>query len=65
MLTVSFGRMMVLSILLGSVSAGLGIYVSFYLDIASGASIILLQTAVFLAVLAWTSLGRRGLRIGF
>ena len=61
MLTVSFGRMMMLSILLGSVSAGLGIYVSFYLDIASGASIILLQTAVFLTVLAWTSLRQRGL----
>ncbi len=62
MLTVSFGRMMVMSILLGSVSAGLGIYVSFYLDIASGASIILLQTAVFLGVLAWTSLQHKGLR---
>ena len=60
MLTVSFGRMMVLSVLLGSVSAGLGIYVSFYLDIASGASIILLQTTVFLTVLAWTSLKHKG-----
>ena len=59
MLTVSFGRMMVFSILLGSLSAGLGIYISFYLDIASGAAIILLQTAIFLAVLAWTSLRRR------
>ena len=56
--------MMVLSTLLGAVSAGLGIYVSFYLDIASGASIILLQTAAFLGVLAGTSLRRRGLRVG-
>ncbi len=55
LLTIHFGRMMALSILIGAVSGALGIYLSFYLDIASGASIILLQAALFVCVLAYAT----------
>ena len=55
LLTAHFGRMMVLSILIGSLSGAAGIYVSFHVDIASGASIILLQAALFVCVLAYTA----------
>ncbi len=55
LLTVHFGRMFLLSVLIGSLSSGVGIYVSYYLDVASGASIILLQACLFTLVLGWTT----------
>lgn len=45
-----FHRMILASVGLGSLSALLGIYLSYYLDVASGAAIILVATALFLAV---------------
>lgn len=45
-----FHRMILASIGLGSLSALLGIYLSYYLDVASGAAIILVATVLFLAV---------------
>lgn len=59
LLTADFGRMMVLSVLIGSLSAGAGIYLSYYVDIASGASIILLQSGLFLMALAYVFVKRR------
>jgi ABC-type Mn2+/Zn2+ transport system permease subunit len=47
LLTVRFGRMMALAILVGIVSAVVGLYVSLWADAASGATIVLVETALF------------------
>lgn len=56
MLTQNFARMLGLSTALGGITAGLGMYLSYYLDIASGASIVLLAALIFVGVLAWREL---------
>jgi manganese/iron transport system permease protein/iron/zinc/copper transport system permease protein len=53
MLTQNFARMLGLSTALGGMTAALGMYLSYYLDIASGASIVLLAALIFVGVLAW------------
>jgi manganese/iron transport system permease protein len=59
LLTARFGRLMAIAIAIGIASGIAGIYVSFWFNLASGASIVLIQTATFLVALA---LGpRRGL----
>lgn len=52
LLTVRFGAMMGLAIVVGVGSAAIGLYVSYWLDVASGATIVLVETACFLAALA-------------
>lgn len=52
LLTVRFGRMMATAAVVAVLASVLGLYVSYWLDVASGATIVLVQTAVFLAVLA-------------
>jgi manganese/iron transport system permease protein len=52
LLTVRFGSLMGLAIVVGVLSSVAGLYLSFWLDVASGATIVLVQTAIFLAVLA-------------
>lgn len=52
LLTVRFGSLMGLAIVVGVASSVAGLYLSFWLDVASGATIVLVQTAIFLAVLA-------------
>jgi ABC-type Mn2+/Zn2+ transport system permease subunit len=47
LLTVRFGRMMALAILVGIISAVVGLYVSLWADAASGATIVLVETALF------------------
>ena len=59
LLTDSFGRMIVYSTALGAVAGVVGMYVSYWLDISSGATIVLLEAGVFVAALALTSIGRR------
>jgi manganese/iron transport system permease protein/iron/zinc/copper transport system permease protein len=59
LLTDSFDRMFFLSTLIGAASGVLGMYLSYYLDVASGATIVLLQSSIFGVVLAVTS-ARRG-----
>jgi manganese/iron transport system permease protein/iron/zinc/copper transport system permease protein len=63
LLTDSFNRMTVISTVVGAATGLVGMYLSYYLDIASGASIVLLQAAVFSVVLVISSLqknvGRR------
>ena len=54
-----FGQMMVISGVIGAVIAFFGIYLSYYFDIASGASVVLLSTLVFGCVLLWTRYQRR------
>jgi manganese/iron transport system permease protein len=47
LLVVRFERMMVLAVAIASVSAVTGLYLSFYLNLASGASIVLIETIFF------------------
>ncbi|MFT4013614.1 MAG: metal ABC transporter permease [Paracoccus sp. (in: a-proteobacteria)] len=49
LLTDRFPRLILLSVAIGSVTAGLGAYISFFLDGATGGVITCLQTLVFLA----------------
>jgi len=52
LLTVRFAAMMGLAIVLGVASAVIGLYVSYWLDVASGATIVLVETSFFLLALA-------------
>ena len=60
MLVQRFGKMISAAALIGVVSAVAGLYLSYAFDLASGAAIVLVETALFLLVLLVTSLrGRR------
>jgi len=59
LLTDSFGKLLALSVLLGAWCGGVGMLLSFWFDIASGAAIVLLATATFAAVYAATAARRR------
>lgn len=60
LLTRRFHHMMFLSSALGGLSAVLGIYLSYHLDLASGAAIILVATVLFFAAFALSGLARGG-----
>ena len=51
LVTVRFGRLMAVAVAIGVGASIVGLYLSFWLDAASGATIVLTQTAVFLLVL--------------
>jgi manganese/iron transport system permease protein len=51
LVVVRFGRLLLVATALAVVSAVVGLYVSFYLNLASGASIVLVETAWFLVAL--------------
>lgn len=57
--TDSFHRMTIRSTLIGALTGFAGMYLSFYVDVASGATIVLLQASVFSLVLVITSLQKR------
>ncbi len=57
-LTDSFGRMLTISTLLGGLCGFAGMYLSYQLDIASGAAIVLLAAAIFALVSLGTSVRR-------
>jgi len=60
MLVQRFGKMISTAALIGVASAVAGLYLSYAFDLASGAAIVLVETALFLLVLLVTSLrGRR------
>ena len=60
LLTNSFRMMLMLSTGLGAFCGLAGIYVSWYVDVSSGASVVLFAAVIFLAVLSFTTLkGRR------
>ena len=59
LLTDSFGRMLVLSTVMGALAGLVGMYLSYWLDVSSGATIVLLEAAVFLVVFLATTLSRR------
>lgn len=52
LLTDSFGRMLWLSMAVGGVSGFTGMYLSWYLDVSSGATIVLVSAAILLVVFA-------------
>jgi manganese/iron transport system permease protein/iron/zinc/copper transport system permease protein len=58
MLTSSFRRMLVLSTVIGAASGLVGMYLSYHLDISSGATIVLVDFVLFAGVYALT--GTRG-----
>jgi len=63
MLTDSFSRMLWISVLVGAVSGFVGMYLSWFLDIASGASIVLVSTSLFaITYLVYGAHGARRLR---
>lgn len=51
LLTVRFGRLMGIGVLLAVGASVSGLYLSYWLDVASGATIVLVQTAIFLIAL--------------
>jgi manganese/iron transport system permease protein len=51
LLVIRFGRMMAVGVALAAISAVLGLYLSFYLNLASGASIVLVETVLFVIAL--------------
>jgi ABC-type Mn2+/Zn2+ transport system permease subunit len=59
LLTDSFARMVLLSTMLGGLCGLVGLMLAYYLDVAPGATVVLTSSALFLGVLAVTSLGRR------
>jgi manganese/iron transport system permease protein/iron/zinc/copper transport system permease protein len=62
LLTDSFARMLWLSTLIGAVAGLVGMYLSYHLDISSGATIVLVNFALFVVVFAATSTTRLRLR---
>lgn len=57
--TKSFGRVLAISVGLGALCGVAGMYVSYFYDVASGATITLVATAVFVVVYACTALRER------
>ena len=59
LLTERFFRMMILGVVLAALAAVIGLYLSYYLNVASGAAIVLVSTCLFFLVLAsrrlWTA----------
>ncbi len=62
LLTDSFSRMMLYSTIIGAVSGLLGMFLSFYADVASGATIVLLQSAFFVLALVYSALRKQAER---
>jgi manganese/iron transport system permease protein len=58
LVTVRFTRLMLTAAMIGIASAVIGLYISFWLDVASGATIVLVQTLWFVVTML---LGPRGL----
>ena len=59
LLTRRFHRIMLLGALLSALASVLGLYLSFYGNVASGGAIVLVSTTIFLLVLGYTSLVAR------
>lgn len=56
LLTNSFGKMMVLSTGIGAFCGLGGIYVSFYIDVSSGATVVLFSAVLFVLTLVYTTI---------
>ena len=62
LLTDSFNRMIILSTLIGMLTSLIGMYLSYYIDVASGATIVLVQATVFGLSLVVSSMQKRATR---
>ncbi len=58
LLTDSFGKMLLASTVIGTTAAAVGMYLSFLIDVASGATIVLVAAFFFIAALALRALRR-------
>jgi ABC-type Mn2+/Zn2+ transport system permease subunit len=58
-LTEDFWQMMILAVIIGNVSAIVGLFLSYGLDTASGATMVLTATTVFLLSALWSPRRRR------
>jgi ABC-type Mn2+/Zn2+ transport system permease subunit len=58
LLTHRLPKMMLLSAILASLSGVIGLYLSYYLSIASGAAIVLTATLFFIIAFAWRKVRR-------
>ena len=59
LLTNDFGKMIMISVVIGAFCGLGGLYVSFYIDVSSGPSVVLFSAAVFVLALAYNSLRTR------
>lgn len=59
LLSHSFKQVLILSVLIGAACGLAGMYLSYYIDVSSGASIVLLAAGVFAAAMAYASLRDR------
>ena len=59
LLTNDFTKMLLLSVVIGAFCGLGGLYMSFYIDVSSGASVVLFSASVFLIALGYTSLLNR------
>ncbi|MEP6896329.1 MAG: metal ABC transporter permease [Chloroflexota bacterium] len=59
LLTDNFNKMVILAMLLGAITSVAGMYLSYYIDAASGATIVLVQSVVFCLALGISSLQKR------
>jgi manganese/iron transport system permease protein/iron/zinc/copper transport system permease protein len=64
LLTDSFGRMLWISVVVGTVCGFAGVYGSYYLDWSSGATVVLAAGAMFVLAFMWTSIRGRDLPAG-
>ena len=63
MLTDSLPRMFVLAVVIGALTGFVGVYLSWFVDVSSGATVVLVQAAVFALTLVWGAVeSRRGHR---
>jgi manganese/iron transport system permease protein/iron/zinc/copper transport system permease protein len=56
LITSDFARFMALSVVLGAACGFFGMYISYFVDVSSGANIVLTMAAVFVVVLLWSSI---------
>ena len=62
LLTDSFRKLVIISTVLGAACGLFGIYLSWFVDVSSGATVVLLSATVFVLVLAWNGLKGRAVR---
>ena len=63
LLTDSFAKMLVISVVVGTLSGFVGVYLSYYLNISSGASVVLVGSAVFVVAFVLSGIRRRQLPV--
>ena len=59
LLTNNFHKMLIFSVIIGSLCGLGGLYISFYIDVSSGASVVLFSAMVFVFFLSFTTLQRK------